>query len=72
MQSDYGSSDYMHVMVNGFKSLFNRFFLQEDVVVLKRTETCFWRGTASTLRCHLSFIVAVRGTPGVGRAASLG
>ena len=72
-QSDYSSSDYMHVMViTVLNPFFKGFFLREDVVVLKRTEICFGRGTVGILRSHLGFVVAVRGTPGVGGTACSG
>ena len=39
----------------GFKLLFKGFFLREDVVVLKRTEICFWRGDGE----HLYEVISV-------------
>ena len=72
-QSDYSSSDYMHVtVIMVLNRFFKGFFLRQDVVVLKRTEICFGQGTASILRSHLGFGTAVRCTPGVGGTACSG
>ena len=72
MGLDYGSSDYMHITVITVNHFSKDFSSERMWWSWKGPRFVFGGWWRVSLWCHLSFITAVRGTPGVGGTACSG